>query len=239
MFILNGFDDFISKPIDTRQLNLVLNKFIRDKQPPEVIKTARQQNAGEVNAQSNAGNIQHPLMDSFFLESLIGDISKTVVIMNDLYDKAGQNDKALLNFTIAVHGIRSSLLNIGEKELAETAHKLEKSGQGQNLDTITEFTPGFLHDLKNLLEKLKANRGKNTMDKPDEDIEGLRDKLLSINKMCAEYNKRGVMNIIADIKDCSIKTRTVLDNIMGHMLHSEFMKAADAAADYAADLNKK
>ena len=43
IFLENGFDDFISKPIDTRHLNYVLNKQIRDKQPPEVIEEARRQ----------------------------------------------------------------------------------------------------------------------------------------------------------------------------------------------------
>ena len=33
MFLQNGFDDFISKPIDIRQLDTVLSKLIRDKQP--------------------------------------------------------------------------------------------------------------------------------------------------------------------------------------------------------------
>jgi CheY-like chemotaxis protein len=42
-FLANGFDDFISKPINTRRLNDVLNKFIRDKQTPEVLETARRQ----------------------------------------------------------------------------------------------------------------------------------------------------------------------------------------------------
>jgi len=40
VFLEKGFDDFISKPIDIRNLDLVLNKYIRDKQPPEVIKAA-------------------------------------------------------------------------------------------------------------------------------------------------------------------------------------------------------
>ncbi|MDR0464610.1 MAG: PAS domain-containing protein, partial [Treponema sp.] len=35
IFLKNGFDDFISKPIDIRQLNSVLNKMIRDMQSPE------------------------------------------------------------------------------------------------------------------------------------------------------------------------------------------------------------
>jgi CheY-like chemotaxis protein len=36
MFLENGFDDFISKPIDLHKLDAVLNRFVRDKQPPDV-----------------------------------------------------------------------------------------------------------------------------------------------------------------------------------------------------------
>jgi PAS domain S-box-containing protein len=36
MFLENGFDDFISKPIDIRRLNVILKKYIRDKQASEV-----------------------------------------------------------------------------------------------------------------------------------------------------------------------------------------------------------
>jgi signal transduction histidine kinase/CheY-like chemotaxis protein len=43
IFLENGFDGFISKPIDTRQLNVTLNKLIRDKQPPEVLEAARRE----------------------------------------------------------------------------------------------------------------------------------------------------------------------------------------------------
>jgi len=43
MFLENGFDAFISKPIDSRKLNSVLKDFIRDKQPPEVLEAARQE----------------------------------------------------------------------------------------------------------------------------------------------------------------------------------------------------
>jgi CheY-like chemotaxis protein len=43
VFLQNGFDEFISKPIDIRQLNSVLNRQIRDKQTPETIEDARRQ----------------------------------------------------------------------------------------------------------------------------------------------------------------------------------------------------
>jgi CheY-like chemotaxis protein/signal transduction histidine kinase len=42
IFLANGFDGFIPKPIDIRQLNATLNKFIRDRYPVETVEAARQ-----------------------------------------------------------------------------------------------------------------------------------------------------------------------------------------------------
>jgi CheY-like chemotaxis protein len=40
-FLENGFDEFISKPIDIRQLDSTLNKYVRDKYPAETVEAAR------------------------------------------------------------------------------------------------------------------------------------------------------------------------------------------------------
>jgi CheY-like chemotaxis protein len=42
-FLDNGFDDVVIKPIDIRLLTSVLNRYVRDKQPPEVLEAARVQ----------------------------------------------------------------------------------------------------------------------------------------------------------------------------------------------------
>jgi len=41
IFLANGFDGFLSKPIDTRQINSTLNRLIRDKYSPETVEAAR------------------------------------------------------------------------------------------------------------------------------------------------------------------------------------------------------
>jgi len=41
IFMENGFSGFLTKPIDTRQLNATLNKFVRDKYPVKVVEAAR------------------------------------------------------------------------------------------------------------------------------------------------------------------------------------------------------
>jgi signal transduction histidine kinase/CheY-like chemotaxis protein len=56
LFLANGFDGFLSKPIQTVHLNGILNKYIRDIQPPEVIE-------GAIKAAVNADGLNN-YMDS-------------------------------------------------------------------------------------------------------------------------------------------------------------------------------
>ncbi|MDR2952250.1 MAG: response regulator [Treponema sp.] len=42
VFLSKGFNGFISKPIDIRQMNTVLNQFVRDRYPAETVNAARQ-----------------------------------------------------------------------------------------------------------------------------------------------------------------------------------------------------
>ncbi|MCL2851443.1 MAG: PAS domain-containing protein [Defluviitaleaceae bacterium] len=61
-FIRNGFDGFISKPIQTVHLNTILTKHIRDKQPPEVLEAAisgsLEHSEGIDNYQNNADVVE-------------------------------------------------------------------------------------------------------------------------------------------------------------------------------------
>jgi len=154
VFMQNGFDDFISKPIDTRKLDIILNKYIRDTKPPEVIEAARRRrNEIEVNEES----IEVPV-DLFIIESFIRDAKKAIEWFNKRMQGTGfYDEKDSKNFTILIHGIKSSLWNIGEKKLSEDAFKLEKGGRERDLKFINESMPEFLKNLRELLTKLERD----------------------------------------------------------------------------------
>jgi len=248
MFFQNGFDEFISKPIDIRQLNLVLNKFVRDKQPPEVIEAALLQYT-EIN-DSNDNQKIDPLM----LESFIRDARKTIDCweeqvkpslfsdngFDDSEEKHESNIEALNKFTVIIHGIKSSLWNIGETVLAEFASRLEAGGRNQNFEVITAHSHEFMDELRVMLEKIQLRHDVFDSDFNDEEYRDLHEKLLEIKERCADYDRKGVMEIIAKIKKCPKKTRAVLDSIMEYALHSEFEEAESAAAVHlsALALNK-
>ena len=228
VFLQNGFDDFIAKPIDIRQLNTVLNKLVRDRQPPDVIEAAKWEKISE-----NRAAAAEPEADTLLAASFMRDARKAVAALAKLCKDEGFEDESQLNkFTVVVHGMKSALANIGEAELAQSAQRLEFMGRGQNVEQIEASVPAFLKELQTLLKKLES---KQQQDSTDEDTDYLYEKLLAVKKMCGEYDREGATHILVEMKrkKCSKDTREVLERIMKQVLHSDFEEAADTAAEYA------
>jgi len=232
MFLQNGFDDFISKPIDVRQLNMILNKYVRDKQPPDVLASARLQ----AETAASIGNDQQRV-DTLLMESFIRDARNSLETLEGLCENAAwaENSDNLRKYTITVHGMKSSLWNINEKDLSELAHSLETGGREQNASLISKFTPGFLNELRELLNKLEASQEKaeEFTDKDDDDV---FEKLRAIGEMCAEYNRGGALKIISEIERCTKETRKTLQSVQQKVLHSDFEEAESEIVEYLTTL---
>jgi CheY-like chemotaxis protein len=235
VFLKSGFDEFISKPIDIRHLNQILNKLIRDRHPPEVVEAARRSCKGAIH-----GAPPPAQTNSLLIESFVRDALKVIAMLQEQNQNAGwlETEANLQKFTIMVHGIKSSLRNINETKLSEFAYKLEIAGRERDIDVITSDSAGFLNELCMLLEKIKAAERESGEDGEiaDEDVVKLAGKLREIQKKCADYNRRGALELLAEIKNCSKATKAVLDSIKEYVLHSDFNEAESAAEAYASDL---
>jgi len=240
IFLQNGFDDFISKPIDVRQLNFILNKHIRDKQPPEVIEAAHKQAYLQMGETPDKDT---PRIDSLLLESFVRDARKAVALLEELglkdpLQKTGllENGDDMQKFIVTVHGMKSSLGNIGEANLSKLAHKLEKGGRERDINLIKEFGPGFFIELYTLLGKLEKEI-ETEVCYYDEDTGDLCKKMQVIAEKSSDYDRKGVLDFIAAIDKCSKETRVVLDRIKEHVIHSEFENAETEAAAYIKKLS--
>ena len=153
VFLENGFDDYISKPIDVRQLNTVLNKLIRDKQPPEVIKKARLlEEAGKPQSPESTNQLG---FDSRYTDAFIRDAEKSIAALDAIIMKGAYADEAdMQSYTIHVHGMKGALAYIGQSDLSAFAARLEKAGRDKNSALILEQAPVFLSLLRNLLDEL-------------------------------------------------------------------------------------
>ena len=142
MFLRNGFDGFISKPIDARELNAILNRFIRDRQI---------QNSGA------PVSVSLPEMDVSpeLAAMVVRDIKKTIGVLEEILPRmdAGDDEDIVL-FTTTVHGAKSALANVGETELSMVALKLEQAGMDGKISAIASETAEFISALRLAIEKL-------------------------------------------------------------------------------------
>jgi len=233
MFLRNGFDDFISKPIDIRQLNTTLNKFIRDKQTPEVLEAARKEKAEMDKKQEPGKGFQQA--DSQLVKIFARDAEKAVdaiqnSIKNDLND-----EKDIQMYIINVHAMKSALANIGEKELSNTALRLEQAGREKDINVLLSETSEFLEKLNMVIKEIKSKEEKNELAEDSEEaIILLKEKLQIINNACAEMDKKVIKGVLSGLKEktWSQKTNQLLSLIEEHLLHSEFDEISTIIVEY-------
>jgi signal transduction histidine kinase/DNA-binding response OmpR family regulator len=236
IFLANGFDDFLSKPIDIRQLNVILNRLIRDKYPPEIVETARRQK--ENLEKYSVGRIQPPSESTELAGVFMRDAEKAAAILEEISkNNYYRRNDDIQTYVTTVHAMKSALANIDETELSGMALKLEQAGRGQNTGVMIAETPDFLSALRAVIEKIKAKNEENG-DTADEDSDDaltfLHEKLIVIQTACAELNKKTAKEVLTGLKQrtWSRRTRKMLDAIAGHLLHSDFEDAANIAGDY-------
>ena len=229
IFLGNGFDDFISKPIDIRQLNLVLNKLIRDRQPPEVLNAVRQQ--ADVKKGPSGDTTLQQLITPRLIGIFIRDTLKALATLEEISAKNDySNEDNLRSYIINVHGVKGTLATIGKMDLSAAALKLEIAGREERWDILMSETPVFLKLLRAFVEELEK---KNKTAAPvtagageivNEDKPYLLKMLNSINASCLEYDENSADKTLAELKKAKWTKQTdeLLTAIAGLLLHSDF-----------------
>jgi len=229
MFLQSGFDDFISKPIDIRQLNHSLNKLVRDKHPLEVIEAARKQKEQMVNG-LHVSSVT-PQLAEFFIR----DAKKAAAVLEAIFINKCRRTDDLSMFIINVHAMKSALSNVGEDALSADASELERLGREKDIKNIMSKVPGFLEALYSIIYKFEA---KEEMQRSTADVMGdnevLKEKLAEIRAACTVYNKKATKDLLAELKEMAWppETEEILSAIAGFLLHSDFDDAAKVIEGY-------
>ena len=161
-----GMSDALAKPITRRELNNMLKKWL----PPDKLSdtSPKAASSGAPGAQDsefwNIVNSIEGLDVSLGLSRIGGQrefYKKMLELMIQEIEKSNKNLREFLaandlhNFRIEVHGMKSSLANVGSMELSTKAFDLEVASRDANLDFCTANLPPFLEELNKLFLKLK------------------------------------------------------------------------------------
>jgi CheY-like chemotaxis protein len=202
MFMQNGFDGFISKPIDACKLDEVLNKFIRDRHPEEARKQAEAAVA-EIKPTAPADKAMNPRLLKFFCK----DAEKAIATLR----KTVENDDAKL-FTITVHAMKSALANVGEDEASRAAAALENAGRRGDAGYISANIDVFIRTLESLVDKFggleTADADKSDNSVAAEDTDYLKEQLRLIKSACDNYDDDAAYAALDRLKEKRWKPAT-------------------------------
>jgi len=217
MFLQNGFDSFLSKPIDSRELDYLLNDFIRNRKPSEVVEAARNVPVEMRKLNNNDYNMTNTQgLESFF----ISDAQKSVNIL----EKIRIDDSDIQTYIITIHGIKSALANVGENELSAIALKLETASKRWDFDVLNNETPAFVNALRSLILKYKKNEEVKSGGLSPEDKEYLQRKMADIKAACLILDKNSAKKAINELRNAVWPgyIKSVIDELLVHLLHSDF-----------------
>jgi CheY-like chemotaxis protein/HPt (histidine-containing phosphotransfer) domain-containing protein len=195
LFLENGFQAFLTKPIDVVKLDAALRQFVRDKQSAETLREAE-----ESLREAEAGRDYAVILKSLLDKTRIGgvDIAAGMKRFNDdaaiylnvvksflqnmpkfLATLRGVTESTLSEYAVTVHGVKGSCYGICADEAGHMAEALEIAAKSGDFQRVMVGNETFIGKVEALLQQLdtlsrsadavgrKADGSKNLRVSPD------------------------------------------------------------------------
>ena len=196
MFLKNGFQAFISKPIDVMQLDSVIRRWVQDKSRENT------QYSHSINPKAKPRTIKIPGVDAEKgLARFGGDIEAYISVLRsyaentpEILDKLRDvTEKNIKGYAVAVHGLKGASAGIGADTIAKKAAELEKTANSGDFHGVSDKNAAFLKDaeilvkaIRSYLDKPDNKTVKKRLPSPDREI------LARLRQSCEKYDMDGI-----------------------------------------------
>jgi signal transduction histidine kinase/CheY-like chemotaxis protein len=225
LFLNNGFQDFLTKPIDIMKMNDSINRWVRDKKLEKELGLDTESRLAEENRNADAdnpeGNIGRRITELIRfiqvegldaekgLERFGGDgkaymdsLRSYMVHTPSLLD-AAQAAESLADYAITVHGIKGSSYGISANDIGQQAEHLEHAAKAGNAEFIERENEGFVEaagqfitNLAKLLDALEEKIQKPRRAAPDPAL------LARIRDAAEQYDMNGLDSTLEELEQC-------------------------------------
>ena len=249
MFIGNGFNDFLTKPIDTVMLNAILEKWI-----PKPKKNSLPVGDMGVSAEKKRGKRKILKIDGIDVENGIsisgGSEEIYLETLGMYYKDCREKVKEIRDclekgniplYVIHVHGLKSASANIGAIALSEAAKALEMAGGQGDMGYVESHNEIFINDLESLLEKINAvliTYRKNKKESAGPANTGLlKQELLKLKKALETLDASVINEITENLRSFVLSDRddSIIKGISDNILMAEYDAAINLIKDFAKD----
>jgi signal transduction histidine kinase/DNA-binding NarL/FixJ family response regulator/HPt (histidine-containing phosphotransfer) domain-containing protein len=255
-FLEKGFQAFLAKPVDVRQLDAIIQQFVRNEAPEKAgppAPGARVENAG---AERNGGartsptsllrNASIPGLDTeYTLERLSDDTEAYRQVLESYVRhtpgllkkaRAPASDR-LDDYIVTIHGLRGGSQGIGATRIARQAAELEAAARNGNFAFVAEHNSECIETVERLLADLSDLLAK-TADETEKPLREAPDAatLARLGTACAAYDMDGVDAAMAELEAFRYQNRQELVVWLREQARAmELQRMADELAKPEAD----
>jgi PAS domain S-box-containing protein len=231
MFLQNGFDDYLSKPIELRRLNELMDRWVPQqiRQKPKTL-----QDELEVAALPSVKveDIDYALGTERAGGSVIAyrevlvmfctDAASRTVPMSSIFQT--QDSATVKMFITHAHALKSAAANIGASALSQLAAHLEDLGNTGNIQAIAEELPYFMDKLRRMIFNIRTCLEESPACKNIEGQTSSKDTLHALQKALAAESIGEIDVLLAKLKNSAMnqQEKDKLSRIEEFVILSEF-----------------
>ncbi|MDR1020464.1 MAG: response regulator [Synergistaceae bacterium] len=238
MFLENGFNDFLSKPIEIYRLYELMDRWIpRDRR----VKSGRHASESDFRPETD---LKIEGLDTFrgivftggtvegyvkVLETYCRDAEKRLEILLSAHDK-----DSLALFTTQVHALKSASASIGADTLSCMAAELEEAGKKGDTGFINAEVGNFIEKLTAITERIKNALQKGRTISPDAELQSVYESLNLLKNALASENIGDADMILSALGKGPLDeaTRDSLSRISDLVLVGEFEEALRVTGNF-------
>jgi len=222
MFLSNGFQAFISKPIEIKRLDSVIREWVRDKEQ-EKLYIRENGYDSPPSGQNNSISLllfskEIPGMDiekginrfsgdyEAYLE-VLGSYARNTPPLLEAAINEVKRENRLAEYETIAHGIKGSSRAIYADKVGDIAEALEKAAKAGNYEAVLSGNAVFLEtawslirNIEKLLSEIKLSDIKPKKDSPDKDV------LKRLCEACINYEMNNIDEAIAELDKFSYET---------------------------------
>ena len=246
MFLNSGFNDFLSKPINTLQLRNILELWI-PKEKQELHLNDLKRNASSLSSDTSGFLKINGIDTEKGVRMSRGSYKDFIKMLKIFYKdaintldkiKKAYEEKNVTEYITYVHGLKSASAIVGADELSEKSKMLELAGRHEDWLYIDKFNEGYMQDIKYLIEDINlaladgAKPGKKSYDATE-----LEKILVDLKEALTNFDFSVITQRANDLQELTLGTD--LDKITEKIIHNKMIGEYDDAIVIIDDLMKK
>jgi signal transduction histidine kinase/DNA-binding NarL/FixJ family response regulator/HPt (histidine-containing phosphotransfer) domain-containing protein len=254
MFLENGFNDYLSKPIEWSKLDDIMTKWMPDPavlQSKGLVNTSAEKSAAAPEPSAKRPNPNKPRTADPEIPPIEGlDVKQGIIFTGgspklyrniltlycrdvaerlDILSEIPQPEK-IRDFTTHVHALKSASANIGADGIRRRAAELETAAKGGDVLFIERHLAEFIVDLKALIAHIQTALYPSGKALPEDALmltASDREALARLRKVLEAEEIQSIETVLQNIKNGNFSPaiQQVLDDISGNILVSEFKEA--------------